>query len=85
MKREHNHEEKKSAAKRLIQECANRWPSQMVARTEIPNFTGGALAARTVGNHDSAGTGVQGAFKIGKKTVYPKDNLVAWLISRLEV
>ncbi len=77
-------EDKKSAVIESIRACANHWPSRIVARSEIPNFTGGAIAARSIANHDSAGTGVHGAFKIGRTVVYPIDNLVEWLISRSE-
>lgn len=59
-----------------------RWPSSIVARTKISDFSGGAFSGRTVANADSAGTGPKGRFRIGKKVVYPVDSLVAWLESR---
>jgi hypothetical protein len=59
------------------------WPSPVVARTEIKKFTGGALSGRTVANLDSRGEGPEGRFRLGRKTVYPKDKLVEWLERRM--
>jgi hypothetical protein len=60
----------------------NRWPSGVVARTQIPTFTGGAMSEKYVANLDSQGAGPDGRFKIGRKVVYPIDNLIRWLEAR---
>ena len=56
----------------------------IVARTEIPRFTGGAIAVGTIANEESRGKGPEGSFKIGKKKCYSKEPLVDWIISRME-
>lgn len=77
--------EKRKKAIIILQNTAVQWPSNYVARTEIKRFTGGALSTGHLANLDSQGTGPTGAFSIGRKIVYPKDQLTDWLISRLEV
>jgi hypothetical protein len=77
--------EKRKKAELILQTTALQWPSNYVARTEIKRFTGGALSPGYLANLDSIGTGPAGAFSIGRKIVYPKDQLTDWLISRLEV
>lgn len=66
-------------------ELAERWPSPIVARTEIEDFTGGAIKEKYISNLDSAGLGPAGRFRLGRKVVYPVAELVAWLESRSEV
>jgi hypothetical protein len=64
----------------LIKSLADKWQAPIVVRHEVGKFSGGLLNPRTMANRDSAGTGVAGRFKIGKKTVYPVDSLVQFLI-----
>jgi hypothetical protein len=68
----------------IFQEMADKWPSSIVARTDVKAFSGGVLHPRTMANLDSAGNGCPGRFKIGKKTVYPVDELIKWLIEKAE-
>lgn len=56
-----------------------KWPSEIVARTEIPRFSGGAVAAGTVANADCLGVGPKGRFTIGRKVCYPAASVVDWL------
>lgn len=63
----------------------DRWPSTIVSRSKVPEFTGGIVSSRYLANLDSAGLGVEGAFKIGRQVCYPVDALIDWLISRVEV
>ncbi|TAL18536.1 hypothetical protein EPN96_01875 [bacterium] len=63
-------------------ELKEKWPSSIVSRTEIPKFTGGAVAVGTIANADSQGTGPANRFKIGAKTVYTVDAVIAWLESK---
>ena len=60
----------------------NEWPSKLVARSEIARFTGGAFKSGTLANLDSKGEGPSGRFRLGKKIVYPKTELVQWLKGR---
>lgn len=66
-----------------LEELAARWPSGLVARTEIHKFTGGLLSGRTLANYDSRGEGPP-RVRLGRKVAYPTDELVRWLAARLE-
>lgn len=61
---------------------AEKWPSTIVFRGEIKNFTGGMVAPGTLANADCSGEGPAGRFKIGKKTGYTVKSLISWLESR---
>lgn len=61
-----------------------KWPSTIVAREEVGKLTGGLINPRTLANLDCRGEGVKGAFKIGKKVVYPVKAFIAWLKQRAE-
>ena len=63
-------------------EMVERWPSPIVARTEIENFTGGAISEKYLANLDSLGKGPAGRFRLGRKIVYPVNELASWLESR---
>jgi hypothetical protein len=65
-----------------LRDMARKWPSTVVARGQVKDFTGGALSGKTVANFDSQGTGPAGRFKLGRSTVYPLDSLVSWLETR---
>jgi hypothetical protein len=69
---------------KLLRELAQRWPSNIVARTEIKVFTGGAITEGYIANLDSQGVGPEGRFRLGRKVVYPVECLVAWLESRAQ-
>jgi hypothetical protein len=58
------------------------WPSTVLARSEVPKFTGGALSSGYVANCDSRGDGPEGRFRLGKQTVYPVVHFVEWLKAR---
>lgn len=58
------------------------WPSDLVARSEIALFTGGAIKPGTLANLDSMGRGPHGRFRLGRKIVYSKAELVRWLKER---
>jgi len=66
----------------LFEEMADKWPSSIVARTEIEAFTGGAMKEKYCANLDSAGLGCPGRFRLGRKVVYPIAELVKWLEDR---
>jgi len=56
-----------------------KWPSAVVARYKVGEFTGGLVSPGTLANEDSQGTGPAGRFQIGNKTAYPIDSLISWL------
>ena len=65
-----------------IEAMATRWPSPVVARKSIKEFSGGILSQKTLANEDCNGTGPEGRFLLMNQTVYPVENLIVWLKSR---
>jgi len=61
---------------------AQKWPSAIVARSEVGKFSGGLLNPRTMANYDSAGVGPK-KIKFGKKVGYSAEDLIAWMETRL--
>lgn len=74
----------REAAIAVLRQAAERWPTSVVARRKILEFSGGLIAPGTAANHDSAGTGIPGAFRVGRQVVYPVQATIEWLIARLE-
>jgi len=69
----------------VFQSMAERWPSSMVARTEIEKFTGGMISEKYIANLDSQGKGPMGRIRCGRKVAYPVNEFVKWLEARSEV
>lgn len=69
----------------IFQEMADKWPSPIVARTEIEVFTGGMMSEKYQANLDCAGKGPEGRFRIGRKIAYPVKTYVKWLEARSTV
>lgn len=67
---------------KIFQDMADSWKAPIVARTEAPTFTGGALSEKYLANLDSRGLGPAGRFHIGRKVVYPTNEFVKWLAGR---
>jgi hypothetical protein len=65
-----------------LRSLADRWPSSVVARTEIKQFTGGLVNEKYMANLDSQGAGPPGRMRCGRKIAYPVDGLVEWLEKR---
>jgi len=63
-------------------EFGEKWSCPFVARQEIRVFTGGAVSEKTMANLDSQGEGPEGRFRIGRKVLYPVENLIKWLEAR---
>ena len=78
----HQNHPKESAIK-TIRAAADKWPSSLVARSEIKAFSGGLFSPGTMANADSQGTGPDGAFRVGRKKCYPVESLCDWLIERI--
>jgi len=66
-----------------LSNLAQKWPSSIVARTEVSNFSGGLINEKYLANLDSQGAGPAGRFKIGRKVGYSVDSLITWLEGRL--
>lgn len=67
-----------------FEKLAEKWPSDWVARKESKAFSGGLLNPKTLANHDSNGSGVEGRFRIGRQVVYPVNSLIDWMRARFE-
>jgi hypothetical protein len=67
-----------------FKELASKWPSSIVARTEIKKFTGGIITERYCANLDSKGIGIKGRIRIGRKIAYPVNAVIEFLESRAE-
>jgi hypothetical protein len=67
--------------KDIFQEMADKWPSAVVARTQINNFTGGMMSGKYLANLDSQGAGPE-RITCGRRVAYPIDSLVTWLRER---
>ncbi len=80
-----NTAEQVKAARDAIQEAADRWQGDFLTRPDVEKFTGGALGVGHLANMDSEGRGPEGAFYLGRKIVYPKNQLSRWLQSRIGV
>jgi hypothetical protein len=65
----------------IFDKMADTWPSEIVARTSTPVFSGGLLTPKYMANLDSLGEGPE-SLKVGKKVVYPKRPLVKWMRGR---
>jgi hypothetical protein len=66
----------------IFQEMLAKWPSAVVARTEIAVFSGGMIKEKYAANLDSAGLGCPGRFRVGRKICYSAKKLAEWLESR---
>lgn len=68
-----------------LSDLSKKWPSAVVARREVRNFSGGAMTPKYLANLDSSGHGPPGRFRVGRKVVYPVKPFVKWLEARTEV
>jgi hypothetical protein len=59
-----------------------RWPSAIVARERVEDFTGGLINRRTLANLDSQGIGPAIRIRCGRKVGYEINSFVAWLEER---
>ena len=65
----------------VFREMADKWPSAVVARTEIERFTGGLITSKYQANLDSAGLGPE-SVKVGRKVGYSTITYADWLRNR---
>lgn len=57
------------------------WPSGIVARTAVAEFSGGLLDPKTLSNFDAIGEGPPKG-RLGRKVFYKVDDLISWMESR---
>lgn len=60
----------------------DKWPSPIVARSEVSRFSGGLLHPRTLANLDARGEGPKTRIKQGRKVAYPVDALIEFMRER---
>ncbi len=68
-----------------FQRMAERWPSSLVARDRISDFTGGLISPGRIANLDSQGEGPRNRIRVGRKVAYPVTDLVEWLTQRAQI
>lgn len=68
-----------------FQRMAERWPSSLVARDRISDFTGGLISPGRMANLDSQGAGPRNRIRVGRKVAYPVTDLVEWLTQRAQI
>ena len=62
----------------------NGWKSPFIERSEFCKLTGGMINHKTLRNLDSQGEGIPGKIRVSaKKVVYPVENAIAWLETRI--
>ncbi len=66
-------------------EMASRWPSTVVARNKIGEFTGGLISPGTMANFDCKGEGPEERVMIGRNSGYTVRSFVPWLKERSEM
>jgi hypothetical protein len=66
-----------------LQFLKNKWPSAIVARSQVQFFTGGAVKGSTIANLDSLGEGPPEVVRIGRAVGYPVDSFISWLEQRV--
>jgi len=66
-----------------LRKLAEKWPSTIVARSEVSKFSGGLLTPGTLANLDSQKLGPP-KFKVGRKVAYPLDELIKWIENRID-
>ncbi len=77
--------EKRQAAEDALRKAAENWPSEFFTRETGVVFSGESLSVGHLANLDSRGEGPRGAFYQGRRRIYPKNNFIEFLISRLRV
>lgn len=67
----------------IFDEMVEKWPSPVVARTEVKNFSGGLVHPKSLANLDSLGTGPTEKIVVGGKICYRASILADWLRRRM--
>lgn len=56
----------------------------LIARNDISKYTGGLYSANTLAAYDSKNIGVPNPVHVGRKVAYHKDELIKWLLDKME-
>ncbi len=66
-----------------LKHLAEKFPSTIITRSKIQEFTGGLISAGYLANLDAAGLGPP-RFRTGRKICYQVKSFIAWLEQRSE-
>ena len=66
----------------IFKKMVEKWPSAVVATSEVRKFSGGAVSGKSLANQRCLGQPVPESFLIGSKRVYPVESLAEWLRGR---
>ncbi len=62
-----------------------KWSPPYVSRKQLWDLTGGIINPKTISHFDQIGDGIKNAIIVGRKTVYPIDDVIEWLRSRSKI
>jgi len=65
-----------------LSDLAAKWPSTIVTRKQVGEFSGGLLHPRTLANLDSLGQGPRNRFYAQGRVNYHVKDLIEWLEER---
>ena len=68
-----------------LDELSDAWPSILVARSEIGEFTRGLYKPRSMNTFDGAQKGIKRKIRINTKIAYLKSDVIEWLENRIKV
>ena len=63
---------------------AERWPSSVVARKSVGEFTGGLLSGKTIANYEWRNDGPP-KVKMGRLVAYPVSTFIEWLKEKMTI
>lgn len=64
----------------LISSLVQKWPSALVSRDRLKDFSGGVISGRTAANYEAMGKGCKAKIFIGKRACYPVESIAAWVV-----
>jgi hypothetical protein len=64
----------------LVESLVQRWPSALVSRDKLKEFSGGVISGRTAANYESLGKGCRAKLIVGKRACYPTEAVAEWLV-----
>ena len=67
-----------------LQGLADKWPSTIVSRDHVGQFTGGLISSGRMANLDCIGEGPAERIRIGRKIAYPVGPYIEWLSNRVQ-
>ncbi|MDD3801456.1 MAG: hypothetical protein PHV45_04580 [Desulfuromonas thiophila] len=66
----------------VLEQIARRWPSPVVAASQVRTLTGGVISGKTLANLKSKGESVPDSLLIGGRRAYVVASLIEWLRRR---